>query len=279
MQPSRNMDSQSNGESLAKYPVVPSFQDWQFPHTEFQQRLWWPNTTTQPDLVRRCAVTQCTYSLDKAYLVPQNEKAWYHRNTMQRYSRDTVGDIDNQANLLDLRVDTHRCFDNKDWVIVPKPRHSDQAFASAYKYAVHILGADDPAAEFHASWHNSEVLNLQVNTTAYLFARFAWAVIQRVKQFVLGGVARNVVRVAVDEEGTPTWKTGLQSDKWLNEQYGAGGSKGATPRKKGSHDTSAADSEAEAEEEGEDESLTHTPFDPVELDIRLETIKRRQREE
>ena len=192
---------------------------------------------------------------------------------MHIYSHSRLGDIDNKANLLDLRIDTLRCLDNRDWVIVPKPRHSSPASA----YAVHVLGSDGPAAEFHATWHNSEVLNLQDKSRAYLFARFAWAVIQGVKPFVLAGLTRNVVRVAVDKEGTPTWITGLESGKGLDEQYGGGGSKGATPRKKRSRSTSAADSETEAEEE--DKSPTHTPFDPVELDIRLERIKRRKGEE
>ncbi|KAB5585667.1 hypothetical protein GE09DRAFT_1071503 [Coniochaeta sp. 2T2.1] len=251
------------------YAVVPSFQDWKFPHVEFRNQLWWPDVATGlDDLVRRCAVTQCTYVLEKAHLVPQDQRTWYLRNAMQKYSHNGLQDIDNKRNLLNLRIDLRRTLDNKDWVVAPKPTGSNPPFA----YAVHVLGSDAPAAEFHTTWHNSEVLNLQDNSKAYLFARFAWAVIQGVKPFILAGVSRNVARVVVDNQGTPTWKTGPESAKVLDEQYGGGGSKGATPRNKRSRITSAADSEAEEDDEC-------TPFDPLELDTCLERIKRQREEE
>ncbi|OIW25614.1 hypothetical protein CONLIGDRAFT_647355 [Coniochaeta ligniaria NRRL 30616] len=262
----------------AKYPVVPSFQDWKFPQTEFES-LWWPNITTGLlDLVSGCAVTQCAYSLEKAHLVPQTEKVWYRRNSMFTHSCGQLGGIDNNANLLYLRIDTHRSFDNKDWVIVPKPTYSDPEFT----YAVHVLDCDKPAAQFYTNWHNCEVLNLQDNSKAYLFARFAWAVIQGVKPFLMAGIPRNIVRVEADKKGTSTWEVKLVSGKELDELYGEGGSEGATPRKNLKRTRSQADSETEWEEEDErsvDGILTHTPFDPVELSIRLEMIKRRKGED
>lgn len=185
-------------------------------------------------------------------------------------------DIDNKANLLYLKIDTRRCFDNRDWVIVPKPTHSEPASV----YAVHILTNDRPAAEFHRLFHNRQILYLQDSSKPYLSARFAWAILQGVKPFLLAGVPRNIIRVKVDDkEGTCTWETELVSAEVLEDQYGGGGSKGATPRKKRSRITSAADSEAEEEEEEEDESSTITPLDPVELRIRLESVKKRTGEE
>lgn len=118
--------------------------------------------------------------------------------------------------------------------------------------SVHILSSDDPATEFHAPWHNSEVLDLQNESRAYLFARFTWAVIQSLKPFVLARVTRNVVRVAVDRKGYLMWKARLELGKGIDEQYG---------------NTSAADSEAE--------SSTQTLRDSIEPNIHLKRLKLR----
>jgi hypothetical protein len=168
---------------------------------------------------------------------------------------------------------------------VPKPSEPP----SSATYAVHVLLPGFEAAEFNGLWHNCPVLNLHEESKAYLFARFAWTVIQRVKPFIVQGLDRNVVRVIIDQDQSVQWKVEMRTSGQLLNAYGGGGSKGATPLNKRSQAQSAADSEAEEEEMETDwqtyMALRHIPrtrkqerssdtlVDPEELDKALEKLR------
>src|SRR5467141_1003976 len=99
------------------YPVVPSFQDWLFPHDHIPD--FWPQASPLPSLSVRCAVTNWSILTEGAHLVPREESRWYSQNDMARYGID-LRDIDNGANIIRLRPDLHRYFDRRWWAIVPK---------------------------------------------------------------------------------------------------------------------------------------------------------------
>jgi hypothetical protein len=131
--------------------------------------------------------------------------------------------IDNPANILPLRSDLYSIFDDRMFVIVPKRS----------QYVTHFL--ESSAANYWPIHHNAIVRNLIKQSYPYLFARFAWAILFAMKQFVLVGIQRSVVQVvpapapAVDGYVTKVEKL---SGAQLLSKYGGGGSKDATPLSK-----------------------------------------------
>ncbi|KAK4162842.1 hypothetical protein QBC43DRAFT_355534 [Cladorrhinum sp. PSN259] len=207
----------------ALYPIVPSFQDWEFPRGRIPD--WWPSVNSSPT-VASCSITNAGYAVEQAHLVPKEERVWYRENEMQVYG---VGlpDIDNEANLLPLRKDIHYAFDARWFVIVPKMVTTDSSPQASYQYVTHIISVS--AAELWPTYHNTIVESIHSRSRAYLFARFAWAILLRVKLFVIAGEPRHVIRVARTPAGRKEYKTEHCSGAELENAYGGGGSRAATP--------------------------------------------------
>ncbi|KAK2789002.1 hypothetical protein FQN53_002818 [Emmonsiellopsis sp. PD_33] len=100
------------------------------------------------------------------------------------------------------------------------------------QYVAHILSTG--AVEYYPTLHNTVVQYLN-NTRPYPPAPFAWAVLLLAKPSITNGDRRNVIRlhVSIDEgdirmERKEEFLSGVQ----LRNQYGGGGSKGATPKKR-----------------------------------------------
>jgi HNH endonuclease len=94
---------------------VPSFRDWEFPHGRIPD--YWPRISSiSSGRGGRCSITNFSFALEEAHLVPREEVLWYHRNNIERYGRE-LGSIDNVANLLPLKSDMHKCFDKRCRII------------------------------------------------------------------------------------------------------------------------------------------------------------------
>jgi hypothetical protein len=174
---------------------------------------------------------------------------------MSRYGED-LSDIDNQANIFPLRKDIHHCFDNRWFVIVPKIVKVETGSATpSIQYVTHIISRN--AAEFWPTYHNTLVESLHNSSRAYLFARFAWAVLFRVKLFVIKGHPRYVIRIHKDEEGKIEYRAEHCSGKMLSSEYGGGGPQAATPKKRKSGPGSIAnDEENPVESSSEDSDIS-----------------------
>ncbi|KAF4637201.1 hypothetical protein G7Y89_g883 [Cudoniella acicularis] len=238
------------------YPIVPSFQDWQFPHDHIPDL--WPipvasSTTT-------CSITNTDYAIDRAYLVPQKERTWYKDNDMSRYG---VGlpDIDNRVNILPLRKDIHHCFDNRWFVIVPKiVKVETESATPSIQYITHIISRE--AARIWPIYHNILVKSLHNSSSAYLFARFAWAILFRVKYFIINGRPRYVIQIYKDKEGEIEYKAEHLTGMMLSSKYGGGGSQAATPKKRKFEPGSVAnDEENPIESSGEDSDTSIEEMD------------------
>jgi len=178
-------------------------------------------------------------AIDDAHLVPEEEALWYRRNAMHRYSSD-FGDINNATNLLPLRTDIHRCFDNRWFIIVPKSE-TGVAVPHSFRYVTQILSEEASDSELWPASHGVLVQNLHSGCGPYLFARFAWAVLLRVKRFVTSGLPIRVVRIhAVGKTSQLDRKVETLSDIELMSLYGGGGSKSATPMTPKRKQTSSA---------------------------------------
>lgn len=170
----------------------------------------WPIKPTNEFLGSRlCSVTGVSYSVGGAYIIPQEELEWYKGNSMAIYG----GDIDNAANILPLRNDLRECFDDGWFVIAPK------ITPDGVQCVTHILS--DMAAELWPTYQNIVAQHLPKGSKIYLFARFAWAILQRVKLFVSTGVNRQVLRVHFDDKtGTAEYKDEYIKGPQLNLLYG-----------------------------------------------------------
>lgn len=200
------------------YPIVPSFRDWPFPHDRVP--TFWPPLPAG-HASESCILTDSSYSKTEAHLVPREEGDWFKYNSMGQYGLDRK-DTEDSANLAALRADVHTWLDARGWAIVPK----------ANRYIAHVL---DPtqAPEFFCWYHNVELsLSGGRLATEYLFARFAWTVIQLVKPFVISLSPRAVVHIQTDPDRAVTWVVENMQPAQLDGLYGGGGSRSASPNKR-----------------------------------------------
>lgn len=211
-----------------QYPVVPSFRDWVFPYDDVDNI--WP-TTPEGEIGSQscCSLSGNTYAINDAHIVPREEATWYGKNGMYN-----LADIDDIRNIIPLRKDLHKCFDDRWFVIVPKPA------PSGIHYVSHIL--DSSATEIWPHYHNIEVrCQPTAATKKFLLTRFAWAVIQGVKPFLTAGIRRKIIQVLADEEGAINRKEKSLDGSELQASYAGGGSKSATHLKRKNLKTSEYD--------------------------------------
>ncbi|KAH8748426.1 hypothetical protein F5883DRAFT_509218 [Diaporthe sp. PMI_573] len=205
------------------YPVVPSFRDWAFPHDEIPE--YWPSIPDPEHASERCVLTDSSYSKTDGHLVPKEAGGWFTNNSMGVYGVDRR-DTEDSANLIPLRVDVHTWLDNRGWTITPKP-----SLGQGNQYVAHVLDTK-LAPEFYNSYHNIQLRLPGRSVREYVFAHFAWTLIQLVKPFVTSSISRAVVHVQKEQGKAPQWLVEeLQGDQ-LNDLYGGGGLRSASPKKR-----------------------------------------------
>ncbi|KAH8679114.1 hypothetical protein BGZ60DRAFT_482824 [Tricladium varicosporioides] len=209
------------GDSPNQYPVVASFQDWEFPHNRIPDS--WP-TPLPSEPKRRCGITNFSGPPEKAHLVPREEEAWFLRNDMGRYGPTMEGTIHNSVNILPLRGDIYACFDSRLLTILPK------AFAptpGSPQYIVHFCSNNDVAANYWPTYHHCLVQYLDQCSRPYLFARFAWTILFHVKQFVTSGITRHVVVRTRGMDGNVEYDKKVLDGAELIATYGGEGLRGS----------------------------------------------------
>ncbi|RMD41888.1 hypothetical protein DV735_g3230, partial [Chaetothyriales sp. CBS 134920] len=201
--------------------------------------------------------TNHRFGIDTTHIVPKEEREWFIRNGMSRYA--AVQDVNHPGNMLCLRSDIHRCFDDRVFSIVPKPEFaSDESAPSSpapqMAYVLHVFAAD--AEEFADQYHNTCLQYLDQTRHQFLFARFAWTILILIKQFVLAGADRTVV-VSSQEPGRTEWIAQELSASKLFSLYGRGGSRSASPKKRGRPDEADGGSLADSDDYQESLSDYH----------------------
>ncbi|KAI0100368.1 hypothetical protein GGR51DRAFT_354398 [Nemania sp. FL0031] len=218
----------STPSNLNPYPVVPSFQDWAFPHHRIPR---WPRPTHTADsniIDNRCIVTRTAGFIDQAYLIPAADKKWFEINAMFHYG--SHGDINQKHNKIALRYDLHFAFDTHLFAIVPKNNC----------YVIHQLHATETSTiEFASAYHNYKVVQQPRDVIPeFLFARFARAILTLIEPFIAQApINRYVSRFrAVNNGNGGSNKYDVESE-WLSpeqlaDQYSGGGTKSASPSKR-----------------------------------------------
>lgn len=201
-----------------KYPVVPSFSHWSFPHgklppswvrcapplTASDRALPRTASLTDATLVRdvSCRITNHIEGTEHAHLVPRGEAAWFRQNSMFQYAsppRPGTDPLDDSRNALLLRSDVHTLFDQRRFVFVPK----------SSVFVVHILPPGS-SSELAAMYHNVQLQPLAAVAVEFLLARFAWAIFTQLESFVSQGVSRQVVVDAGDGS--------IQAKEWSGQR-------------------------------------------------------------
>ncbi|KAJ9634508.1 hypothetical protein H2199_008965 [Coniosporium tulheliwenetii] len=184
-----------------RYPIVPSFQHWSFPHDSPP-----PGWSFNPDLTANVAslfpvpsissVSQavrdrdgsCRLSgyqdgIERAHLCPRSEVQWFTQQEMDRYnisgSLVGLGLVDDTANALALRSDIHLSFDAGRFVFT---RKRDQ-------WVSHFL---TPTSNLGPEYHNTTVEIPSSVHPAFLLARLAWAIFPGIRNFLIRGEKRLV---------------------------------------------------------------------------------------
>jgi len=184
-----------------KYPVVPSFQHWPFPHenpppgwsltldltTSVASIFPVPSISSVSQAVRdrdgSCRLSGYRDGIERAHLCPRSEVEWFTQQEMDRYniSRSLVGAglVDDTANALALRSDIHSSFDAGMFVFA---RKLDQ-------WVSHFLA---PTSNLGPEHHNTTVEIPPTVHPAFILARFAWAVFPGIRNFLIRGEKRLV---------------------------------------------------------------------------------------
>lgn len=236
-----------------KYPIVPSFSHWQFPHSNLpeswavhdlskpptQRQLPRQSSLTEALLARdiSCRVTNHIEGTEQAHLVPRSEELWFSRNGMFQYTnqqRPGTEPIDDSCNAILLRSDIHTIFDQKRLVLVPK--------ISAF--VVHIL-APGFTSELVDLYHNVQLQPLAGVAVEYLFARFAWSVFTLAVNFLQQGYGRRLMVRGENGETKVTESTGDQCRQFSVSRGTKSRSQSPRKRQRDVLDTTAAEDSLE----------------------------------
>ncbi|POS71692.1 hypothetical protein DHEL01_v209912 [Diaporthe helianthi] len=256
------------------YPIVPSFPDWAFPHDRFRTLGWGPQprphgqpATAAPQsrphhpagqdehpphplptpipmapppipgqTIRRCILSNTSYPLHKAHIIPLAHQRWFGNSGMAMYGLGS-GLIDNDANALHMRHDLHFVWDAHIFALVPKEDY----------YTVHVLHIPQTAVlEFAALWHNVPVRSEELRQSeAFMFAKFAQAIFMLLKPFIVqSATSRYVARLQVspdDLRNAPKVQQEWIPGSSLWDLYGGGGSRSASASRKRSHSKASDD--------------------------------------
>ncbi|KAJ8133571.1 hypothetical protein O1611_g49 [Lasiodiplodia mahajangana] len=179
--------SSASASTTHPYPIVPCFQDWQFPHGGLPAEWKLPHTpppsqgnislpsASQPisDETTHCYLTDVRMGSHKCHLVPKEEQKWFERNEMASHSsnRKSMPSLGYTDNLITLQANFHQLFDNGRFVFVPKPSTAlpslepttskspltSTADPRPHAIVAHVLNLDEDGVLFFDLYHNTAI--------------------------------------------------------------------------------------------------------------------------
>ncbi|GAW14208.1 hypothetical protein ANO14919_036050 [Xylariales sp. No.14919] len=173
-----------NQDTKYKYPVVPSFEHWPFPHGDLPdawKRLSVGSKTAilpeDPQRAiasrdQRCRITGYAIGTGCTHLIPAVYQGWFGANRMRQYCQagGLASEIDDRANTLLLRRDLRFLFDEKRFVMVPRGHPPTPT--------IHVL-SPDTHGELQSLYQSRPLQPILMGgqdvAPEFLFARFAWA--------------------------------------------------------------------------------------------------------
>jgi len=190
-----------------RYPVVPTFRHWAFPHDNLPPAWWFPHdglpippfapTSSRSNASQAvklcdggCCVSPSQDGVEGAHICPEGEDEWFREQEMDQYNpiswRTGAKPVNNPANILTLRADIHIVFDAQSFIFTRK--HGS--------WVSHFLTC---TANLGSEYHNTRV-NIPADVHPnFLLARLAWSVFPMVRTFFSRGESR-LVRVALEDK-------------------------------------------------------------------------------
>jgi hypothetical protein len=193
-------------QGLYKYPVIPTFRHWAFPHDNLPPAWRLPRDRSplrpfmpislrsnafQAAKVRDggCCVSPNQDGVEGAHICPEGEDEWFREQEMDQYNPISwmtgAKPVNNPANMLTLRADIHIVFDAKSFVFTRK--HGSWVW--------HFLTC---TANLGSEYHNMRVKIPADVHPNFILARLAWAVFPMIQNFFSRGEPR-LVRVALEQ--------------------------------------------------------------------------------
>ncbi|KAH6617065.1 hypothetical protein F5144DRAFT_381999 [Chaetomium tenue] len=198
-----------------KYPVIPSFDHWRFPHGHLPPP--WNNLSVDLDaahhsvplkgkvaaLVRdgACRISGYGDAVEAAHLVPLTNGHWFSSNNMARYCRSPTDPhpINDERNLITLRRDLHHLLDTRRFTLAAKPVPASPQPSSpttpppGAQLALHVT-LPSPSGQLEDLYHNRALQPVRGIAVEFLFARFAWTLFaDETMPFLNGAVRHNVL--------------------------------------------------------------------------------------
>ncbi|ROW16367.1 hypothetical protein VPNG_02764 [Cytospora leucostoma] len=144
---------------------------------------------------------------------------------MAEYASSLTGTVDDEANIAILRADLHLLFDQRRFIIVPKPSAAlpNLGPPSPYAIAIHVLNDSEETGEFPSLYQNVSLQTKYVDKLSreFLFARFAWALFPLLWSFLETPVPRRLAVIMKQDENKDR-PTLISSDlshpqyRWMN---------------------------------------------------------------
>ncbi|TKX18270.1 hypothetical protein C1H76_9538 [Elsinoe australis] len=186
------------GYEDGKWPVVPTLQDWRFPHDNLPT-LWQNSEQAEllqtwdlpPHRDQTCHLTGSSMISQNAHIVPKEFDSWFQNERLTQYCSDmnTFGfeSTDDKTNMLRLRDDLHRAWDTNRFAIVPK--------SSASSMVAWRIQALDSQVDLVSDFHNrATYIPYRAHIAKFLLARFAIQILKRAAPFFRPDKERLVVR-------------------------------------------------------------------------------------
>ena len=155
-----------------------------------------------------------------AHICPREESEWFFANGMSRWNNDTsLGEqslLDDHANLILMRSDIHKAFDDGKFILYPK---------DATGFSLHVM---EPSPDLGILYHNARTHPIVNCRPEFLYARFAWALFRFLSGFLVMPVDRVVIVVKRGSEQT----RGVEMRKSVEIRERVTSSRSRSPRKR-----------------------------------------------
>jgi len=121
-------------------------------------------------------------------IIPTAESEWFSSNEMYRfrtYTPEGQNVIDKPENLILLRQDLHFAWDRTNFSLLPKEDGDGIWKWTLYAHTFSV-------GELHSLYHNRILYSVRGVSRHSLFARFAWDIFPRVRNFLSAGVGQRL---------------------------------------------------------------------------------------
>ena len=129
----------------------------------------------------KCQISACEEGYEKAHFVPVKYSAWFHANDLVRYifNSSWAGPraVDDIHNMILLRADLHKAFDDIKFVFIPK-----KETPSKTAYVLHML---NHSTELVKLYHNVQLQASEKLVPQFLLARLALSIFPMFEGFLL----------------------------------------------------------------------------------------------